>query len=337
MRIQNSQVAMSSKRTYMKETRNQSTGAVVFKPNSADFDLDSAKAAKDSESPDAQVNSRTSYNENGTQQVNSIAEIRLRLLEQILSGLRERKEQFRNKGINFSPASDLSRNSSGGLIFSSGYFVAQRVESSYYYEEEATAFSSTGKVMTEDGREIEFEIGFEMTRKYEEYCEVTYEESYLLCDPLVLSFSGNPSLLEGKKFMFDLDADGKLDEISSLSENCGFLALDKNRDGIINDGRELFGTQSGNGFKDLAAYDEDKNGWIDENDSIFEQLKIWRNGELISLAESGVGAICLHNAETKFNLNDPYDNAVNGVIQRSGTFLNEDGTAGIISHIDFAV
>ena len=116
MRIQNSQVAMSSKRTYMKETRNQSTGAVVFKPNSADFDLDSAKAAKDSESPDAQVNSRTSYNENGTQQVNSIAQIRLRLLEQILSGLWERNEQFGNKGSNFSWAREGSRTSTSGFI-----------------------------------------------------------------------------------------------------------------------------------------------------------------------------------------------------------------------------
>ncbi len=39
----------------------------------------------------------------------------------------------------------------------------------------------------------------------------------------------------------------------------------------INDGSELFGTSSGDGFKDLATYDEDENGWIDENDSIFSK------------------------------------------------------------------
>ena len=37
---------------------------------------------------------------------------------------------------------------------------------------------------------------------------------------------------------------------------------------------KLFGTSSGDGFKDLAEYDEDGNGWIDENDSIFNRLKV---------------------------------------------------------------
>ena len=75
-----------------------------------------------------------------------------------------------------------------------------------------------------------------------------------------------------------------------------FLALDKNGDGRMNDGSELFGTASGDGFKDLAAYDEDGNGWIDENDSIYSQLKIWTKDEngkdhLIDLKDADVGAI----------------------------------------------
>ena len=45
-------------------------------------------------------------------------------------------------------------------------------------------------------------------------------------------------------------------------------ALDINEDGKINDGKELFGTASGNGFGDLAAYDQDNNGWIDEKCSM---------------------------------------------------------------------
>ena len=47
-----------------------------------------------------------------------------------------------------------------------------------------------------------------------------------------------------QKFYFDLDADGELDEISTLASGSGFLALDKNGDGIINDGSELFGTKA---------------------------------------------------------------------------------------------
>ena len=55
--------------------------------------------------------------------------------------------------------------------------------------------------------------------------------------------------------------------------------MDRNGDGKINDGSELFGTKSGDGFKDLASYDADGNGWIDENDAIFSQLKIWTKDE----------------------------------------------------------
>ena len=90
-----------------------------------------------------------------------------------------------------------------------------------------------------------------------------------------------------------------------LSKGSGYLALDTNADGIINDGSELFGTQSGNGFKDLLSHDEDGNGWIDEADSIFQKLKIWTMDEngvstLLDLAEAGLGAIYLGYENTEF-------------------------------------
>ena len=84
--------------------------------------------------------------------------------------------------------------------------------------------------------------------------------------------------LSDQTFYFDLDADGEEEEISML-KGSGYLALDKNEDGIINDGSELFGTGNGDGFADLARYDEDGNGWIDENDSIWSKLKIWCKDE----------------------------------------------------------
>ena len=67
---------------------------------------------------------------------------------------------------------------------------------------------------------------------------------------------------------------------------------------MINDGNELFGTKSGDGFKDLAKYDKDRNGWIDEADDIFDDLRIWTkdeqgNDKLLTLKEAGVGAIYL--------------------------------------------
>ena len=63
-----------------------------------------------------------------------------------------------------------------------------------------------------------------------------------------------------------------MDEINKLAAGQGFLALDKNEDGEINDGGELFGTRSGDGFGELAVFDEDCNGWIDEKKIVLENL-----------------------------------------------------------------
>ncbi len=118
------------------------------------------------------------------------------------------------------------------------------------------------------------------------------------------------------------------------------LALDKNGDGVINDGSELFGTKSGDGFRDLAAYDSDGNGWIDENDEIWEKLLIWTRDEdgkeiCYKLSEKGVGAIYTGNVNTDFSLNGA-DNAANGRIRRTGLFLYENGMAGTVQHVDVA-
>ena len=132
------------------------------------------------------------------------------------------------------------------------------------------------------------------------------------------------------------------EEISSLGSGSGFLAYDKNGDGVINDGSELFGTKSGDGFADLAQYDEDGNGWIDENDSIFNNLKVWVKNEdgsdrLLDLKEANVGAIYLGSADTQFHLNNAYTNQTNAVIQKTGVFLKETGEVGTIQHVDLAL
>ena len=117
--------------------------------------------------------------------------------------------------------------------------------------------------------------------------------------------------------------------------------MDLNEDGKINDGSELFGTKSGDGFADLAVYDEDKNGWIDENDDIWNKLKIWvqdenGNSKLYSLAEQGVGAICLQNVSTEFGQRGT-DGEINAAIRNTGIFLYENGAAGTIQHLDHVV
>lgn len=210
-----------------------------------------------------------------------------------------------------------------------------------YYEEETTHFDSIGIVKTSDGREISFHINLTMSREFSQTASELVEfGTPRLYDPLVINLEGSMPTLTDQKFFFDLDADGTKEEISSLGKGSGYLALDKNNDGTINDGGELFGTTSQNGFVDLAAYDEDGNGWIDEADSIFNKLRIWTkdaqgNDILYTLKDSGVGAIYLGYEDTKFSLKDSM-NTTKGVIQKTGLFLYENGNTGTLSQLDLA-
>lgn len=218
----------------------------------------------------------------------------------------------------------------------------QTTESEYYEEREDTSFSTTGTVRTADGREINFNLDLTMSRSFQEYYETNYTKDVVqMVDPLVINLNSNIASLSDQKFEFDLDADGVKDTISMLNAGSGYLALDKNGDGIINDGSELFGTRSGDGFSDLAAYDEDGNGWIDENDEIFDKLLVWSKNEkgedeLYTLKQAGVGAICLQKASTNFSLNNLKNNQVNGAIRATGIFLYENGNVGTMQHIDVA-
>lgn len=242
----------------------------------------------------------------------------------------------------FGFSDDYSLSGTSGTTASFSTITIQGFRESYYEENETTSFSSSGVVTTEDGKTLSFNLDVEMSRSFAEY----YREEGLtvgsMCDPLVINFSGNPAELTDTKFFFDLDCDGKDDNISTLGSGSGYLSLDLNDDGIINDGSELFGTKSGDGFADLAKYDNDGNGWIDENDDIFNKLKIWvkdNNGydKLYSLKDKNVGAIYLGNADTNFTLRSINTGEVNGAIRKTGIFLYEDGSGvGTMNHLDIA-
>lgn len=225
----------------------------------------------------------------------------------------------------------------------SGQTVASYEENHYYEEEENTEFYSSGTVKTADGRSIDFDIGVELSRSFQKqsHVKIDYKKAYQI-DPLVINLEDSSAEVTDQKFLFDLDCDGELDSISILAGASGFLALDKNGDGIINDGSELFGTGSGDGFGELAVFDLDGNGWIDENDPVFDRLRIWTKAadgtdKLIGLGIAGVGAIYLGNIDTAFSLNSQKDNQSLGSIQSTGIYLKENGQAGTIQHVDFAM
>ncbi|MCM1145767.1 MAG: hypothetical protein NC407_13795, partial [Lachnoclostridium sp.] len=253
----------------------------------------------------------------------------MKFLMYLLFGDRHKRELDEFWGTGTNSSQTLSDTQSYGIT------------NTYYHSEtETTSFATTGVVKTADGREINFGLNLEMSRSFTEYYEESYDIGQLhYTDPLVINLDSNIAELSDQTFFFDLDCDGTKEEISTLGSGSGYLALDLNQDGVINDGSELFGTKSGNGFADLAKYDADGNGWIDEGDDIWDKLLIWTkdedgNDKLYHLSEAGVGAICLQNARTEFAVNSMKDNHTNGVIRNTGIFLYENGGVGTVQHLD---
>ena len=150
----------------------------------------------------------------------------------------------------------------------------------------------------------------------------------LLPSPIVIDLDGNnfndafSDVAGGVVFdIYGLDNPIRL-AWTRAGANVGFLALDRNGDGRISSGKELFGnytdqpqTSDPNGFNALSVFDDNKDGVIDRNDSIWSQLRVWvdtchcgdsRQGILYSLDDLEVSAIPLYH--TADGREDSYGN-----------------------------
>jgi len=250
------------------------------------------------------------------------------------------KESGKPNNFSYSVLGSVLQRLMSGGVFSTGSGYMQQLLT--YQESESTSFSAKGTAITDDGREIDFGISISMSRQFMQHMSIQIPAMQnALFDPLVINVGTDSAKVSNQKFKFDLDSDGKEDSISMPTRGSAFLALDKNEDGKINDGNELFGTKSGDGFKDLREYDSDGNGWIDENDEVFSKLKVWYKDEsgkdvLVNLKEADVGAIFLGEQDSEFTLANGMGN-VDAVIRSSGIFLHESGTVGTIQHVDLAM
>ena len=206
-------------------------------------------------------------------------------------------------------------------------------------EKEDTVLNASGSIKTADGQELRFTLELKMSRTSVETADIRLRGGDAKkIDPIVINFDGAAAELEGKKFAFDINSDGSKESISFVKSGSGFLTIDLNSDGVVNNGSELFGPSSGNGFAELSGYDSDHNAWIDENDPVYGRLKIWTKDAsgkdvFTGLKEQGVGAIYLDRAQTYFDSRDSRNN-LNGQIISSGIYLKEDGTPGTVQQID---
>ncbi|MDH5545061.1 MAG: hypothetical protein OEZ43_05675 [Gammaproteobacteria bacterium] len=232
----------------------------------------------------------------------------------------------------------------GDQISGTAQLNSRRIRQESLFEEECSRYNVASSIQTLDGRKIEIDLSLTMSREFKmmRLTEISEEEIRKIVDPLVINLDVNSVSLSQSTFNFDLDANGSTEKLSSLKKGSGFLVLDRNGDRVINDGSEMFGAISGDGFAELRKFDEDSNGFIDEGDSIFSELEIWLkddsgNDTLIGLAQANIGAISLHASETPFSLNDQQDNAQLGQIRNTAFYLTEDGEAGFIQQVDFLV
>jgi Ca2+-binding RTX toxin-like protein len=127
---------------------------------------------------------------------------------------------------------------------------------------------------------------------------------------------------------FDMDKDGSANRTEWVSPTDGLLSYDENGNGKIDNVSELFGNYEYlNGFEKLKAeFDSNKDGMIDNNDELFEKLRVWidsnsdgitQEGELKQLADLGIKGISLN-----------YTPNNTGDVIAYGSYIKEDGTTG---------
>jgi hypothetical protein len=153
------------------------------------------------------------------------------------------------------------------------------------------------------------------------------ESTFRWSSPIILDMDGDGIELTSNEdgTVFDIDGDGKQDKTSWTKNGQGFddafLVLDKNKNGEIDSGKELFGDQNGsaNGYDELAKLDSNKDGTIDTKDAAYKELQVWAdldgdgkvgNGELKSLEETGVTSISTQNTGTVGDKQDQHGNDI---------------------------
>ncbi|WLF84392.1 calcium-binding protein [Moraxella sp. ZY210820] len=172
---------------------------------------------------------------------------------------------------------------------------------------------------------------------------------YYYYDPLVLDLDGDgveTLAHKNKGVMFDFDADGLRHATGWVKDDDGILVYDRNADGTINDGREVFGdstlkkdgSTAKHGFDALADLDSNGDGYINQDDDAYKLLSVWQDknqdgisqeDELKTLEELGIQSLNLAYQNIRQNLNG--DNQLTQI----GNYTKVDGTKFTMGDVNF--
>ncbi|MCC6926212.1 VCBS domain-containing protein, partial [Novosphingobium sp.] len=163
--------------------------------------------------------------------------------------------------------------------------------------------------------------------------------------PIALDLDGNgvQFLSTSHGVAFDYDGDGVGEGTAWVAANDGILAIDRNGDGMVNDGSEIvFGGGGQTDLQGLAAnFDSNEDGLLDANDAAFGQFGVWQDansdgvaqvGEYRSLNEMGITSIDLTSDGRAYA-------AADGTVQVAGesSYTMADGSTGIVADASFAL
>ncbi|WP_346747226.1 calcium-binding protein, partial [uncultured Campylobacter sp.] len=179
---------------------------------------------------------------------------------------------------------------------------------------------------------------------------------FFIVDPLALDLNGDGKIgispAPNGGAYFDHNGDGVSHRSSWISKEDGILAYDRNGNGNIDDGGELFGNftqikdKDGNqrlakdGYEALKEFDSNNDGLIDNKDDKFKDLKIWQDansngisdeGELKSLDELGIASLSLNHNEVNEDLGG------GNTLSLKGNYTKTDGTAHSMGDLNFNV
>ncbi len=352
MRIENSSISMEASREF-KKTETSSTRLQFWHAQAVQLQQDALKLSPEGISL-AENNTAHSQNTDAVDDLSSTEDeldaylsdedrLKIRLLENLISYLTGKPFKFSLIGLrrvrNGKHGSNAeSQRSTQPAI--TGWGLSYR-QTKTKHESEKMTFSASGTVKDSSGKEVSFDLNLMMKRETYEKSSVEINAGQALIDPIVVQTDHIPPGLSDRKIRFDLDLDGELDDVSVPRDGSGFLVFDRNGNGIIDDGSELFGPSTNNGFSELRALDDDHNGWLDENDVAFDKLQIWSMNssgemELTGLLEADVGAIYLSSVSTEYTLTDEAYGQ-NGQLRESSIYMKESGGVSSIHELDILV
>jgi hypothetical protein len=179
--------------------------------------------------------------------------------------------------------------------------------------------------------------------------QTSFNQAQTITSPIILDLDGNgvDTISKSAGIHFDLDGNKFAETTGWVGKNDGLLVLDKNGNGKIDNGTELFGnntllkngTKAANGFVALAELDNNKDGKIDASDTAYNQLRVWKDSNSNGLADTGE-LLTLTQAGVK-SLNTGYTNQTQTDAQGNqhlqvGNYTRTDGSTRAMNDVWFA-